>query len=301
MATRYFGQPIKRNEDPRLLRGRGLYVDDVQLPGMLHVAILRSPHARARIRRIDTGRAASAPGVVAVVTHQDLDPRIQGPLPPLIPHPTLKHHKTQFTLAPGQVRHAGEAVAAVVAESRYAAEDAVDLIEVEYEPLPAVADMEAALAEDAPLVHEDIGTNVAAHYTQVVGDVERAFAEADLIFEERFHPDRGAAQPMETRGVAAVYDRNLGTLTVWDSTQAPIRIRAGLAELFGMRVHQLRVIAPDVGGGFGPKIMMFYPEEVLIPWLAMHLGRPVKYIEDRREHFYATNQERDQIHEVQVA
>lgn len=301
MATRYFGQPIKRNEDPRLLRGQGLYVDDVQLPGMLHMALLRSPYARARIRRIDTSRAEAAPGVVAVVTHADLDPNIQGPLPPLIPHPTLKHHKTQYALAPGQVRHAGEAIVAVVAETRYAAEDAVDLIDVEYEPLPAVADMEAALADDAPLVHEDIGTNVAAHYTQVVGDVDKAFAEADLIFEERFHPDRGAAHPMETRGVAAVYDRNLGTLTIWDSTQAPIRIRSGLAELFGMRVHQLRVIAPDVGGGFGPKIMMFYPEEVLVPWLAMRLGRPVKYIEDRREHFYATNQERDQIHQVKVA
>ncbi|MFS8570278.1 MAG: xanthine dehydrogenase family protein molybdopterin-binding subunit [Thermaerobacter sp.] len=301
MATRYFGQPIKRNEDPRLLRGRGLYVDDVQLPGMLHMALVRSPYARARIRRIDTSKALAAPGVVAVITHADLPANLQGPLPPLIPHPTLKHHKTQFALAPGQVRHAGEAVAAVVAESRYAAEDAAELVEVEYEPLPAVVDMEKALDPGSPLVHEDIGTNVAAHYTQVVGDVEKAFAEADLVFEEVFRPDRGQAQPMETRGVVAVYDRNLETLTIWDSTQAPIRIRSGLAELYGMRANQVRVIAPNVGGGFGPKIMMFYPEEVLVPWLAMKLGRPVKYIEDRREHFFATNQERDQVHRVQVA
>jgi len=300
MSTRYLGARVRRNEDPVLLKGRGLFVDDVRLPGMAHAAVLRSPHAHARIRRIDTRRARAARGVLAVYVHADLG-ALGRPLPKLIPHPALVHHKTQYALAADTVRYVGEAVAFVVAESRYRAEDALDRIDVEYEPLPPVATLEGAVAADAPLVHEDIGTNICAHYTQRVGSVEDAFAGAPHRFRERFVIDRGASCPMETRGVVAAWDPQAGQLAVWDSTQAPIPIRNGLAAMFGLAEQDVRVVAPDVGGGFGPKVMMFYPEEVLVPFAAMRVGRPVKWIEDRREHFVATNHEREQIHDAEVA
>lgn len=301
MATRWLGARIKRNEDPRLLTGQGLFVDDVQLPGMLHAAVLRSPYAHARLLRVDVRRAMEHPEVALVLTHADLPPSLQEPLPKLIPHPALRHHKTQYALAPDKVRHVGEPVAFVVATSRYAAEDALDLIEVEYEPLPAVVDLEEAAAGRPALVHEDIGTNVAAHYVQRVGDYEAARARAHRVIARRFVVDRGCASPMETRGVVAHWDPKVRQLTVWDSTQAPIPIRNGLALLLGLPQRDVRVVAPDVGGGFGPKIMMFYPEEVLVPLAAMRLGRPVKWVEDRREHFVATNHERTQIHDAEIA
>ncbi len=300
MSTRYLGARVARNEDPALLRGRGLFVDDVRLSGMAHAAVLRSPHAHARITRTDARRARATPGVLAVYLHADLG-ALGGPLPKLIPHPSLVHHKTQYALAPDTVRYVGEPVAFVVAESRYRAEDALDLIEVEYAPLPAVATLEEAIVPGAPLVHEDIGTNVCAHYAQRVGNIEDAFARAPHRFRERFVIDRGASCPMETRGIVASWDPRAGRLEIWDSTQAPIPIRNGLAAMFGLLQQDVRVVAPDVGGGFGPKIMMFYPEEVLVPFAAMRLGRPVKWIEDRREHFLATNQEREQIHDAEVA
>ncbi|MDR7522715.1 MAG: aerobic carbon-monoxide dehydrogenase large subunit [Armatimonadota bacterium] len=301
MGTRWFGEPVRRNEDPRLLTGRGTYVDDIQPPGLLHAAVLRSPHAHARIRRIETGRAAAMPGVALVLTHADLPPTLQAPLPKLIPHPTLVHHKTQYALAPGKVRHVGEPVAFVVATSRYLAEDAAEAIEVDYDPLPAVADLEAAAAPGSPLVHEDMSTNVCAEYTQRVGDPDAAFARAPHVFRERFCMDRGTAASIETRGVVAIWDPRTRHLLVYDSTQAPIPIRNGLARLFDLPQHHVRVVAPDVGGGFGPKIMMFYPEEILVPLAAMRLGHPVKWIEDRRENFVATNQEREQIHDAEIA
>ncbi len=301
MATRWFGAPVKRNEDPKLLAGQGLFVDDVQLPGMLHAAVLRSSHAHARVLRVDVRWAAEHPDVVLVLTHRDLPPGLREPLPKLIPHTDLKHHKTQYALASDKVRHVGEPVAFVVATSRYAAEDALDLIEVDYEPLPAVVDLEEAAAGRPAVVHEDIGTNVAAHSVQRVGDYEAARARADLVLARRFVVDRGCASPLETRGVVASWDARTRQLTVWDSTQAPIPIRNGLASLFGLAQKDVRVIAPDVGGGFGPKIMMFYPEEVLVPLAAIRLGRPVKWIEDRREHFLATNHERTQIHDAEIA
>jgi carbon-monoxide dehydrogenase large subunit len=301
MGTRYFGEPVRRREDPRLLTGRGTYVDDIRPPLLLHAAVLRSPHARARITRIDVSRAAGAPGVALVLTHADLPPALREPLPRLIPHPALVHHKTQYALAPGQVRHVGEPVAFVVAESRYQAEDALDLIEVAYEPLPAVTDLEAAVRPGAPLVHDDMGTNVCAEYTQRVGDPDAAFAAAPHVFRERLRMDRGAASPLETRGVVAIWDAQTRELVVYDSTQAPIRIRNYLAALLGLPQNHVRVIAPDVGGGFGPKIMMCYPEELLVPHAAMRLGRPVKWIEDRRENFVSMNQEREQIHDAEIA
>jgi CO/xanthine dehydrogenase Mo-binding subunit len=178
MSTRYLGARIPRNEDPRLLTGHGLFVDDVRLPGLAHAAVLRSPHAHARLRRVNVRRAREAPGVLAVYTASDLPKSLNGPLPKLIPHPALAHHKTQYALAPDIVRYAGEAIAFVVAQSRYAAEDALDLIEVDYEPRPPAASLEAAAGRGAPRVHDDMPSNVCARYTQRVGNVEAAFAAA---------------------------------------------------------------------------------------------------------------------------
>jgi aerobic carbon-monoxide dehydrogenase large subunit len=300
MATRALGAPIRRNEDPRLLLGHGRFVDDVRLPGMLHSAVLRSPHGHARVRRIEAEPARTAAGVALVVTATDLG-ALNRPGPLLIPHPALLEPRTQRPLAVDRVRYAGEAVAFVVAESRYAAEDALDLIDVEYEPLPAAIDLEAASREGAPLVHDDVRRNVCATFAQQVGDTATAFGRAHRVFRDRFLIERSAGQPIEARGVVAQFDVHDGTLTAWVSTQAPLPLSNGLAGLFGLPEHKVRVIAPDVGGGFGTKIMMFYPEEILVPYAAMTLGRPVKWIEDRREHLVAANHERGQVHDVEVA
>ncbi len=304
MAVRYFGARIRRNEDPALLTGRALFTDDVDLPGMVHVAFLRSDYAHARIRSIDVSRALQRPGVIAVYTAEDLgDYWRPGPL--LVPPPPVKdsvfHAKTQVPLAKDKVRFVGEPVVMVVAESRYIAEDALEDIYVDYEPLEPVVDVEKALEPGAPLVHEDIGTNVAAHVVQRKGDYDAARAEADVIISRRFFYDHGLAAAMENRGIVAQWDPKMQLLTVWDTTQAPVVIRNGLAAMLGLSESQVRVIAPFIGGGFGPKIMMFYQEEVLIPWAAMQLGRPVKWIEDRRENFVATTHERYQIHNAEIA
>ena len=304
MSTRQFGQPIKRNEDPRLLTGRALFTDDVQLAGMLHVAFLRSDLAHARIRSIDVDGARQCPGVAAVYTADDLGDYWQpGPLlvPPLPVEQIEFYQRTQVPLAKEKVCHAGEAVAMVVAESRYLAEDALDEIFVDYEPLDAVVDLESALAKDAPLVHDDLGHNINARVTQAKGTWVQAEADADLIIRRRFSYDRGTAAAMENRGIVANWEEKSQHLTIWDTTQAPIAIRNGLAAMLGLSEHQVRVIAPFIGGGFGPKIMMFYPEEVLLAWATMQLGRPLKWIEDREENFYATTQERGQVHDATMA
>ena len=300
MATRWFGASIPRNEDPRLLRGKGSFVDDIDLPEQLHAAVLRCTHARARILNIDVSAARELPGVHLVLTASDLGEVLE-PSPLLVPHDALTQPRTQLPLALNEVRYVGEAVAFVVAEDRYIAEDALDLIGVEYEPLPVIHSMEVAVAEDASLVHEDVPGNVAAHLIQTVGDPDAVFMSAPHVIRETLLMDRGAAMPMECRGVLARWDAHEEMLTCWISTQGPIPIRNGLAAIFHLPEHKVRVIAPDVGGGFGTKIMMFYPEEVLTPFAAIHLGRPVKWIEDRREHFISANQERSQLHEVEYA
>jgi aerobic carbon-monoxide dehydrogenase large subunit len=211
------------------------------------------------------------------------------------------NQRTQVPLAKDKVRQLGEPIAVVVAVSRYVAEDALPDIEVEYESLPAVVDMEKALAPGAPLVHEDVGSNLAAYVPQKKGDYEAAKAKADVVIRRRFHYDRGAAAAIENRGVVAQWDARAQKLTIWDTTQAPIPVRNGLAAMLGLSEHQVRLVTPFIGGGFGPKIMMFYPEEVLIPWLALQLERPVKWIEDRAENFVATTQERGQIHDAEIA
>jgi len=304
MSTRSFGEPVRRNEDRRLLTGQALFIDDVELPGMLHAALLRSQVAHANIVRIDVAKALQRPGVVAVYTAADLgDYWRPGPL--LVPPPPIPgivfNERTQVPLAKHKVRHVGEPLAIVIAESRYIAEDALDDIEVELESLGAVVDLEAALGKASPLVHDDIGSNVSAQVHQAKGNYAAAQARAGCVIRRRFRYEHGASSPIETRGVVAQWDGRGNQLTVWDTTQAPVFIRNGLAAMLNLNERQVRVIAPFVGGGFGPKIMMFYPEEVLLPWISIKLNRPIKWIEDRLEHFFATTQERGQIHDAEMA
>jgi carbon-monoxide dehydrogenase large subunit len=304
MTTRYFGERIKRNEDPRLLTGQGLYVDDVDLPNMLHVAFVRSPYAHAKINSIDVSQALQREGVVAVYTANDLgDYWKPGPLlvsPPPVDN-IIFNEKTQVPLAKDKVKFAGEPIVMVLAESRYIAEDALADIQVDYEPLEAVVDLEKALQPDSTLIHEEIGSNIAANVVQRKGDYEAIKDHAALIIKRRFLYEHGCAAAIENRGIVAEWDKRAGRLTVWDTTQAPVVIRNGLAGMLGLSERNVRVIAPFIGGGFGPKIMMFYQEEVLVPWAAMKLNRPVKWIEDRAENFVATTHERGQIHDAEIA
>jgi aerobic carbon-monoxide dehydrogenase large subunit len=304
MTTRFFGAPVKRNEDRKLLTGQALFIDDVELPGMLHVAFLRSQVAHARLRNIDVSAALKCPGVVAVYTAADFGAYWQ-PGPVLVPPPPIAgivfNPRTQVPLVKDKVRHVGEPIAIVVAESRYLAEDALDEIVVELETLPAVVDLEDALQTDVATVHDDLGSNVASHVHQTKGDYARAAAKADLVLKRRFLYEHGISSPIETRGVVAQWNARSEQMTIWDTTQAPVFVRNGLAGILGLGERQVRVIAPFVGGGFGPKIMMFYPEEVALPWIAMQLNRPVKWIEDRLEHFFATTHERGQIHDAEIA
>jgi len=299
------GKRVLRNEDPRLLTGQAQFVDDVEIPGLLHAAFLRSDHAHARLLGLDVSAARQRPGVVAVFTAEDMGADWE-PGPPLVsPPPTAKdvlfHSRRQVPLVKDKIRHAGEAIAVVIAENRYIAEDAVEDIIVDLEPLEAVVDLEQALHPGSPLVHDDLDSNLAAHLFQKKGDYEAARKQADLVLQRRIIIDRGAAAAMENRGIVADWDERSQHLTIWDTTQAPIPIRNGTAARLGLSENQVRVIAPFIGGGFGPKMMMFYPEELVIPWAAKKLKRPIKWIEDRRENFYATTQERGQIHDVEIA
>jgi len=300
VTTRLIGERVERREDARLLTGRARFIDDIRLPNMLHAAVLRSPHAKARFTRVDVGEALALAGVHAVLTHEDLGPA-NAPMPLLNDNPGFIHPRTHRALAPGQVRFVGEAVALVVADSRYLAEDALDLIEVDYEPETPTVELVAAAEPGAPLVHDDTDSNVACRTVDESGNVEGAFAAADVVLREELRPERGAAQPMETRGVVASYDASLEQLTIWDTTQAPVSARGVIAEKLGLPEAAITVIAPDVGGGFGVKIFLVYPEELLIPFAARLLGRPVKWIEDRREHFIGSNHERLMVHRIEVA
>ena len=302
--TRYLSARILRNEDARLLTGRALFVDDVQLAGMLHVAFVRSDHAHGRLKSVDVSAARKRAGVSAVYTSADLGDYLKpGPVlvnPPPIPG-LVFHGCTQLPLAQDKVRYVGEPIAMIVADSRYIAEDAIRDVVMEIEPLDAVVDLEKALTPETALVHEHLTSNVAAHVLQRKGDYATAKREAATIVSRRFHYDRGVSAPIENRAVAVEWNAKTEEMTVWDTTQAPIPIRNGLARMLGLLESQVNVIAPFVGGGFGPKIMMFYPEELLLPWAAMRLNHPLKWTEDRQENFFATTQERGQIHDAEMA
>ena len=285
----YLGQPLNRFEDPRLLQGQGAFVDDLRLPDTLHAHAVRSPHASARIISVDAAAAMSAPGVVMVLTGEDIR-GILGDVPTrsmegeraveemrAVEHPVLARKR---------VCYVGQAVAMVVANDRYAARDAADLVRVDYEPLAPLVDTVTGLDDGAVLVHPDLGTNVGLRIIQEGGDVEAAFARASHRVSERFDVQRLAPAPIETRGVLARYAASDDTLTVWSSTQEPHQLREHLAAAMNMPGDRVRVVAPDVGGGFGEKGCMF-PEEFCIPYLAKQLGRPVKWIEDRQENMLA--------------
>jgi CO/xanthine dehydrogenase Mo-binding subunit len=297
--AKFVGRSVGRVEDERLLRGNGRYLDDIDLPGQLHAAFVRSQQANARLRSIDVSRAKAAPGVHLVLTAQDLG-RLNKPLPLLGPNPALTHPKTQRPFVEDRAHYVGETIACVVAETRYQAEDAAAMVEIEYDSLPAVVDLEEA-GTTGHRVHDDVPHNTAGIVEDGIGDVEAAFKQAAYTEKLHLKIERSLASPIEPRGVLADWDRKAQRLQVWDSTQAPVAIKHGLAKMLNLSQEQVDVVAPDVGGGFGTKIMLFYPEELIIPHAARVLGRPVKWQEDRWEHFVSANQERGQVHDAEVA
>ena len=293
-----FGAPVLRKEDTRLAAGDGRYLDDLG-HNALAAAFLRSPHAHARILDIDVTDALAVEGVVAIYTHEDLDGRVAEPLPLLIPHPSLHAPKTGYALARDVVNHVGEAVAMVVATDRYVAEDAVGLIHVAWSPLPAVVGLDAARAARHP-VHDEIPDNVSAHLVQEVGDARAAIEAAPRQLSLQLHVERSASMPLEGKGVYARWDADDRSLRVYSSTQTSTSVRFALAAKLNLPVDRVEVVTPDVGGGFGVKIMHPWPEEVLVPWAAIRLKREVKWSEDRREHFISATHERGQDHSVRV-
>src|SRR5262245_54218673 len=296
-----FGAAVKRKEDPALLRGEGCYVDDIRMPRMLHAAFVRSPHAHARVGAIDKSAALAVTGVHAVIAYADLPESVQRQtLPLLVPHPALKQPRMPYALAKHEACYAGEPVACVIADNRYIAEDASQLVAVDYEPLPAVSDCREALEPVAPRVHAGADSNIAARFPVRVGDADRAFSGATCVFRERIHQHRGGPFFLECRGAGAQYDAAAQSYTLYVSSQGPHRLKRCMLDMFELGDHQVRVVTPDVGGGFGPK-GSFYPEYVNIAVAAQRLGRPVKWIEDRRENFLATHQERDQYWDLEIA
>jgi carbon-monoxide dehydrogenase large subunit len=293
----YVGRPVLRLEDPRLLRGLGRYLDDVPDGGAGHVAFVRSPHARARVRAVDLDAARRAPGVLAVLGPGDADGRL-GPIRANVE--TDGYHVPPRPLLPRDIRTAGDPVAAVVAESAALAIDAAERVAVEYDPLPGVTHIEAALAPGAPRVHEDVAGNVLYRAAQRFGDVEAAFAAAEVTVRARFVAARVTGVPLEPRGCLAIPDPGRGTLDLWVSNQAPHIFRTAVAEALGLAEAAVRVRVPDVGGGFGIKIAT-YPEEVLVAYLAWTLGRPVKWVQRRSEDLQASAQCRDQVYELELA
>ncbi len=299
--ARVLGRSVPRVEDPALIRGAGRFVDDIAMPGMLHAAFVRSPHAHAVIRSIDKSLALEVPGVHAVLTLDDLKPYLTSTrLVVAMPSPSYRLDLHRPVLSDTEVVHVGEPIAVVLADSRYIAEDATSMVEIDFDLLPAVVDCVAALEADSPTAHLDAGSNLAAELVIEYGDIDAAFANASHRFHERLSVHRGGSHSMECRGVVVSYDAFEDLLTVWASTQMPHAEQRYLCDIMGMAERQIRVATPDVGGGFGPKLV-FYPEDVVIAVSARLLQRPVKWIEDRREHFVSTTQERDQVWDVELA
>ena len=300
MGVKHFGARVTRFEDPALLSGRGRYVDDIAPDGALHACFVRSPMAHAKIRSIDSAAAQAMPGVRAILTPTDLPAPMRQRIPTLQANPAIKLIRTQHCLAVDEVCYVGQAVAVVIADSRALAEDAAALVNVEYDPLPVVADCREAAKPGARPAHTDLADNLACSLRIGYGDVDAAFARAPHVVEEKFWMHRGCGIPIETRAVVAQYDRFDDRLTVWSATQTPHLGRRILADLLDRDIETIRMVAPDVGGGFGIKAP-FYPEEAVIPAAALMLGRPVKWSEDRRENFLSATQERDQYWTMAVA
>ena len=300
MGVRYFGAEVRRVEDPKLITGQGRYLDDLQIPGVLHAAFVRSGHAHARIRAIDTSAASKMAGVIAVLTAADFGDQGGKMMPHMVPVAAVRQPLNYQPLADREVCHVGVPIAVVVAESRSIAEDAAAIVEVDFELLPAMVDWRKALDPDAPHAHSDAPDNLVAQLHGRFGAVEEVFAKAAHVFAETFETHRGGCHSMECRGVAAAFAPFGGELTVWSSTQAPHMVRRLIADHLGRDEQSVRVIAPDVGGGFGPKCSL-YPEEIVIPLAAIKLQSPIKWVEDRTEHFLSTTQQRDQTWELEVA
>jgi aerobic carbon-monoxide dehydrogenase large subunit len=303
----FVGRSLLRREDQRLLTGQGQYIADLVLPHMLHAVFIRSHVAHARLRAVDLSRAAAAPGVVYVLSGIDLV-RMLPPVPDtqlVLPKKwtTAVQHKflnpQQPLLAFDKVRHVGEAVAIIVAESRYAAEDAAELVTLDLEPLPALVDVEAALAADAAVIHDRLGTNLIGEFTIHKGDIDAALAQAPHRLERRFYHHRYAAAPMECRGVVGLFDQRTDSATIWSSTQVVHWVRREASTVMQLPEARIRCVALDVGGGFGIKGHV-YPEDLLIPFVARAIGRPVRWIEDRHEHMMSACHSRDQTHDVEV-
>ena len=305
--TLFVGRSLPRREDHRLLTGRGQFIADLDLPHMLHAVFVRSPLAHARIRAVDLSRAAAAPGVACALSGADLlqllppVPDTQLALPSkwtaIVQHKFI--NPQQPLLAHDKVRHVGEAVAVIVAESRHAAEDAAQLVSLDLDPLPAIVDPEEALRPQAPIVHERFSTNLIGAFTIGKGDIEAALARSPHKLQRRFYHHRYAAAPMECRGVVGAHDPRTDTVTIWSATQVVHWVRREAAAVLRLPEARVRCVALDVGGGFGLKGHV-YPEDLLIPFLARRLGRAVQWIEDRREHLMCSCHSRDQIHDVEV-
>ena len=297
--TRFSGQSLKRLEDPRLLKGQATFIEDLRVSDVRHVAFVRSMHPHARFR-VDTSPATAVPGVVAVFTAMDFQGmREFREIPTVVSHPALRPCG-QPPLATDKVRYVGEAMVAVVADSRYAAEDGAAAVRVEYEPLDPVSDAEQATAPGTALLHEALGDNLAATFTVQTGDPDAAFRSAEVVTRGRYYVHRHTGMPLETRGVLAQWNAGTSQLTLWSSTQWPHTLRSVLRDVLGLAEHRVRVIAPDVGGGFGVK-QEIYPEELLLALLARRLRVPVKWIETRHEHLLNTAHAREQWHDVQLA
>jgi carbon-monoxide dehydrogenase large subunit len=293
-----FGSPVPRKEDRRLVTGRGAYVDDFG-PDALGVAFVRSTYAHARVLDIDVTGALDVDGVIAIYTYEDLPAKVGARLPVLVPHPDLTAPRTGYPLAKDVVRYSGEPVAMVVATDRYVAEDAAERILVSYDPLPPVVGLENA-AKAERLVHPDVPGNVAASMVQEAGDARRAIDAAPHQLKLRFDIERSASAPLEGRGVYARWDASDGSMRVYSSTQLPVSLRNAIASRLDLPLRKVEVIAPDIGGGFGTKLNHPWPEEVLLPWAARLLGKPLKWVDDRREMFIASSSERAQIHFIEV-
>jgi carbon-monoxide dehydrogenase large subunit len=296
-AAHWVGKKLKRKEDPRLIQGISHYTDDLKLAGMIYCAFTRSPHAHAEIKVIRTDAARALPGVVGVFTAADTSG--VGSVPCAVQMPDLKVPKHPV-LATGRVHYVGEPVAVAVAEDLYTARDAAELVEVDYDPLPVVTDMEKALSKDTPFVHDEFKSNQAFTHTLKNGDIDAAFKKADRVVKQRMINQRLAPIAMEPRAVIAEYLPGENRLTVWSSTQIPHLLKTQISVLVGLPETAVRVIAPEVGGGFGSKLNV-YGEEGIVPWLAMKLGRPVKWNEERRENFLATIHGRDTINDLELA
>jgi aerobic carbon-monoxide dehydrogenase large subunit len=298
VTTRFIGKPLKRKEDPRLIQGISHYVDDINLAGMHYVAFLRSPYAHAKVRSVDLSKARHASGVVLALSGADIDGAIQ-PVPCAAQIPDMKSG-ARPVLARDRVRFVGEAVAVVVATDRYAARDALDLIEVDYEPLTPIVNPEKAIAKGAAPLHAGHKDNVAFKWELEGGDLKAAFKAADKVIKQRVVNQRLIPVPIETRGVLADYKPGEGQLTIWSSTQIPHLLRTQIASMLNFPETLVHVVTPEVGGGFGTKLNV-YPEEALVAYLAIQLGKPVKWTESRRENFQATIHGRDQIDDLEVA